>query len=891
MPQDGKKYIIIDPLTVPRHFDAAETERRLHEAWQKEDVYAYNPEAEREETFAVDTPPPTVSGSLHIGHVFSYTHTDFIVRYQRMKGKNIFYPMGWDDNGLPTERRVQNYYHVRCEPTLPYEENLKLEQATAKQRKERARLVSRQNFIELCHILTAEDEKIFMDLWQRSALSVDWNEQYATIDDTSRHTAQLSFLDLYKKGFIYCSQAPSMWDVDFGTAIAQAEIEDREEKGAYHHIAFGVEGDKESFIIATTRPELIAACVGVTAHPEDRRYQSLFGKKAITPLYQVPVPIFPSEAADPEKGTGILMVCTFGDAMDVEWWREENLELRQVMDRDGTMLHVDFSEENWKSRKPETANRFYAEIAGKSVQAARRIVVEQLKNPEGSAVPAGGQNSGPPLRKEPEEIVHPVKYFEKGSRPLEFIPTRQWFVSIMDKKELLIKKGREIKWHPDYMRIRFENWTENLQFDWCISRQRFFGVSFPVWYPVDADGRPDHEHPILAGPDQLPVDPMIDSPAGYDESMRNQPGGFTGESDVFDTWFTSSMSPQIASSWIDTPERYKKLFPMDLRPQAHEIIRTWAFYTIVKAALHEDTIPWKHAVISGFIVDPDRKKMSKSKGNVVTPMDYLDQYGVDAVRYWAAQANLGTDMAFEERQMQIGRRLVTKVFNAGKFALSQNAPVAAIDKELDRAFIDRLRGLVVQVTEYFENFEFARVISAVEDFFWHSYTDTYIELAKTRARSSEGSGSAVAGLRTGLSVLLRLMAPFLPYITEEIWSWAFAEETGARSIHRAPWPAIGELSHVKEPASGSSFETAVNALASIHKEKTLAHMSAGAEIESLTVKTSPQTAADLRMVIGDVIDGARVRAYTLEEDTDVPPGTFAVENVVFAKKDEKDRES
>jgi valyl-tRNA synthetase len=877
MPQEGKKYTTIDPRAVPKHFESTAAETRLHDKWQTDGVYAYDPAIERSDSFVIDTPPPTVSGSLHIGHVFSYAHTDFIARFQRMNGKNIFYPMGWDDNGLPTERRVQNYYHVRCEPTAPYEENLKLEQSTAKQRKGRARLVSRKNFIELCHVLTAEDERIFMDLWQRSGLSVDWNEQYATIDDTSRHTAQLSFIDLFEKGHIYCSEAPSMWDVDFGTAVAQAEIEDREEQGAYHHIAFDIEGGGDGFTIATTRPELIAACVGITAHPDDERYKPLFGKTAVTPLYHVPVPIFPSEAADPEKGTGILMVCTFGDAMDVEWWRTEKLDLRQVLGRNGRLMPVDFAGDRWKSKKPEIASQFYEEIEGKSVKAARTIVVEQLRKP--------AADGGAPLKKEPEPIVHPVKYFEKGTRPVEFIPSRQWFVRVMDKKELLIKKGQEMKWHPDYMRIRFENWTENLQFDWCISRQRFFGVSFPVWYPVTQDGSPDYDHPIIASPESLPVDPMIDTPEGYSEEQRNQPGGFTGESDIFDTWFTSSMTPQIASRWIDGSEKYKNLFPMDLRPQAHDIIRTWAFYTIVKAALHEDTIPWKNTVISGFIVDPDRKKMSKSKGNVVTPMEFLKKYSADAVRYWAAQANLGTDMAFEERQMQIGRRLVTKIYNAGKFALSQDAPVEPVTSELDKAFIEKLRALIDQATRSFEKFEFAKVISAVEDFFWHNYTDTYLELTKTRARSTDGAGSAVTGLRLGLNALLRLMAPFLPYITEEIWSWAFADETGAGSIHRAPWPTVDEYADIPEPVSELSFETAVSALAAIHKEKTLAHMSAGTEIENLIINTCPETAAVLKEVIGDVMAGARVLDYSVKENPTAEPGIFSIEDVVFVKKD------
>ena len=883
MPYKGNTYKTIDVQAIPRHFEADKAEVDWHQSWQEAGIYRYDASVPRDKTFVVDTPPPTVSGSLHIGHVFSYAHTDFVVRYQRMTGKNTYYPMGWDDNGLPTERRVQNYYHIQCDPTQPYEENLTLEPASAKERKKPARMMSRENFIEACHMLLEEDEKAFLDLWQRTGLSIDWNEQYATIDDQSRLTAQASFLDLYAKGHIYNNDAPSMWDMDFGTAVAQAEVEDREVSGAYHHIAFGVEGEETGFTIATTRPELIAACVGVTAHPDDPRYKSLFGKMAITPLYHIPVPIFPSKAADPDKGTGILMVCTFGDAMDVEWWRGEGLEMRQVLGKSGRMAPVDFTSERWPSKTPDLARRFYAEIEGKSIKAAQKIVVEQLRSPEGAATT--GASKPEPLQREPEAITHPVKYYEKGTRPVEFVPTRQWFVRVMDKKQMLLEKGRQIQWHPDYMRIRFENWTENLAFDWCISRQRFFGVSIPLWYALDQDGNPDYDNPIIADREQLPVDPMIAAPKGYSEEQRNKPGGFRGEADIFDTWFTSSMSPQITSDWVGNPERHKSLFPADLRPQAHDIIRTWAFYTIVKAALHEDTIPWHHAAVSGFIVDPDRKKMSKSRGNVVTPMEYLEQYSADGVRYWAAQANLGTDMAFEERQMKIGRRLVTKIYNAGKFVLSQEAPVGPIDYELDRAFILRLRKLIEQATESFERFEFAKVISAAEDFFWHSFTDTYLELVKGRARTAEGSASAVASLRTGLSVILRLLAPFLPYITEEVWSWAFAEETGTTSIHKAAWPSLDELSDTKAPESQKSFDVAAEALGAIHKEKTLAKMSAGAEIESMTIAAHPETHKALALVIEDVTAGARVLKFVCAENSDLEPGEYSISDLVFAKRD------
>ncbi len=881
---------IVDPAALPRHFDSATAEARLRETWEQDRVYAYDQDRGRDQTFAIDTPPPTVSGSLHIGHVFSYTHTDFIARFQRMRGRNIFYPMGWDDNGLPTERRVQNYYHITCDPSVPYDPSLTVEPASSKQRKGPATPVSRRNFIEICHKLTAEDEKAFEELWRHAGLSVDWNQTYATIDDTSRRMAQLSFLDLYSKGHIYSTEAPTMWDVDFGTAIAQAELEDRQDAGAFYKVRFGVRDSEESFAIATTRPELLSGCVGVTAHPSDKRYQHLFGKEAVTPLYHMPVPIFPSEEADPEKGTGILMVCTFGDATDVEWWRRERLPLRQVIGRNGRMQAVRFGEPGWNSLSPEAANAAYAEIEGRSIKAAKAVVAEQL---------AAGEN--PALLEEPEPITHPVKYFEKGSRPIEFVPTRQWFVRLLDKKQYLIDKGRQVAWYPAYMGKRYENWTDGLAFDWCISRQRFFGVSIPVWYRLDEHGAPDYANPILPPPESLPVDPMSDAPNGYSEEQRDKPNGFTGESDIFDTWFTSSMSPQIMSGWTDNPDRHRQLFPMDIRPQAHEIIRTWAFYTIVKAALHEDTIPWNSAVISGFIVDPDRKKMSKSKGNVVTPIEYLDRHGADGVRYWAAQANLGTDTIFDENIMKIGRRLVTKLYNAGKFVLSQDPgtadlSVSDITFELDRAFIARLRDLVRHATSAFERFEFARVISAVEDFFWHSFTDTYLELTKGRAKSDDAAGrrSAVAALRTGLSVLLRMFAPFLPYITEDVWQWAFGPDTGRPSVHRAPWPRLEELDGCAAPEHASSFQTAVTALGAIHKHKTLFQVSVGTPITELELATSGENAAVLESVWDDVCAGARVengRIVVLSEsaaasDQAGPTAEpFTVAKAVFAERE------
>jgi valyl-tRNA synthetase len=879
----GRALRTVDPASLPRHFDAAGAERRWHERWQQDGLYTWDPSRPRSESFVVDTPPPTASGSLHVGHVFSYTHTDVIVRYKRMRGFNVYYPMGWDDNGLPTERRVQNYHHIRCDPHTPYEEGLEVGEATAKVRKAPPRLVSRRNFIEICQQLTLEDEKVFKELWERIGLSVDWSLEYQTIDDHCRSTAQRSFLDLFEKGHVYTSDAPTMWDVDFQTAVAQAEVEDRERPGAYHRIEFGVEGSDERFVIATTRPELLAACVGVTAHPDDERYKPLFGQRAVTPLFHAPVPIFPSEMADPEKGTGVLMVCTFGDATDVIWWREQGLALRQIVGRNGRLQPVTFGEGVFESLAPEKANAAYAQLEGKNVKQAQAAVVELLREPAGSAT--GG---GPPLVEEPEAISHAVKFYENGDRPLELVPTRQWFCRLLDKKEALLAQGERIAWHPGFMGARYRDWTEGLSLDWCLSRQRYFGVPIPVWYPLDAEGRPDYENPIVAAAEQLPVDPVVETPPGLDESMRGQPGGFVGEEDIFDTWFTSSMTPQIGSHWQIDPERHARLFPADVRPQSHEIIRTWAFYTIAKALLHENELPWHNVLISGWVLDPDRKKMSKSKGNVTTPLPLIDKYTADAARYWAASARLGSDTAFDEGVWKIGKRLATKLFNAGKFVLSQPAEATPVTAELDRAFVARLAALVDMVTRSFEDWNYAHALQETESFFWTHFTDTYLELVKTRARDEDPAarGSAVASLRLGLSVLLRLFAPVLPYITEEVWSWIFADETGHASIHRAPWPGEADFAQVAAPAGERSFEVAVAALSAINKAKADAEVSMGREVSSLVLATNGKTADDLAAVLGDVLAAARCLSHRLVADDGVEDGAVLVREVEFAPKPE-----
>jgi valyl-tRNA synthetase len=692
---------------LPERYDPHAAEVRWREAWEEWGIHRWDPSRPREETFVVDTPPPTVSGSLHIGHVFSYTHQDLVVRYQRMRGRNIAYPIGWDDNGLPTERRVEVLLRIRPNPALPYDPDWK--PRLDKGSKDPVEEVSRRNFIEACQQVIVEDEGAFESLWRHLGLSVDWAETYATIKPHCRRLAQLSFLDLVEKGEAYQALAPTMWDVDARTAVAQAEVEDRERPGAYHDLRFGVEGG-EPFLISTTRPELLAACIAVVAHPEDERYRPLFGKTAITPVFQAPVPILAAEHADPEKGTGILMVCTFGDQMDVEFWKQSGLPLRQLIGRNGRMVAVSFGEPPFESRDPAKARAAWSQIEGLTVAQAQKTMVGILRE-DGSLID------------EPRPVRHPVRFYERGERPLEYIPTRQWFVRLLAHKSELVEQGRKIAWHPGHMQRRYENWVEGLNQDWCISRQRYSGVPFPVWYRLGEDGEPDYDDPIFAGADALPVDPMDESPPGLDPEQRNKPGGFIGDPDVMDTWATSSLTPQIMSHWRLDPERHEKLFPMDIRPQSHEIIRTWAFYTIVKAWLHDREIPWKHVLISGWILDPDRKKMAKSRGNVVTPDELLDQHSVDAIRYWASRARLGTDTALDPKVFKVGRRLSTKIFNASRFVLMQldrAGPSAyalspdEIREPVDVAFVARLRELVRRASDAFEAFDYAGALIAAE---------------------------------------------------------------------------------------------------------------------------------------------------------------------------------
>jgi valyl-tRNA synthetase len=769
-------------------------EAKWQQQWDAAGTFKFDRTKPRDRVFAIDTPPPTVSGSLHIGHVFSYTHTDVIARFQRMRGREVFYPMGWDDNGLPTERRVQNYYGVRCDPSLPFDSGFQPPPEPPKQ----PISISRPNFVELCLRLTKEDEQAFEHLWRHLGLSVDWSMTYATIDKRSQRVSQLGFLHLLKKNLAYQLEAPTLWDVDFRTAVAQAELEDREREGAYHRLRFDRQ-DGGAVEIDTTRPELLPACVALVAHPDDERYKPLFGKEVLTPLFRARVPVRAHELADPEKGSGIAMICTFGDITDVTWWRELSLPVRAVIQPNGTLRPVAWGATGWESQDAAAAQQAYDQLAGQSINKARTKVVELLRE--------SGSMIG-----EPRPIVHNVKFYEKGDRPLEILTSRQWFIKTMDFRSALVARGRDMKWHPAYMRVRFENWVNGLNGDWCVSRQRFFGVPFPLWYPIDRDGIVDYGHPIVPDESRLPIDPSTDVPDAYRADQRGQPNGFAGDPDIMDTWATSSMTPQIASGWSEDPELFRRTFPMDLRPQAHDIIRTWLFTSVLRAHLEHDSLPWLNAAISGFVTDPDRKKMSKSKGNVVTPFALLEEHGSDGVRYWAAKGGPGVDTMFDAGQMKVGRRLAIKVLNASKFILAPldessgrpeqsrgtSEPLGPVTAAVDRAMLANLADLVREVTQVLEEYEYGRAIDLVEREFW-GFCDDYLEFVKGRRYGDQGpeaAGSANSALIAALSVYLRLFAPYLPFATEEVWSW-----WKEGSVHRAAWPTDAELAPLTGGAS------------------------------------------------------------------------------------------
>jgi len=764
---------------LPDKYNAKEREKFWQNHWKNAEIFTFKNDKEKAETFVIDTPPPTVSGLLHMGHVFSYTQADFVARFQRMSGKDVFYPMGFDDNGLPTERLVEKIIGKKAGV---YEaEN------------------GHGSFVKKCREEVEEAEKEFEALFNSIALSVDWNEKYQTISPESQKISQASFVDLYRKGLVEKKFEPVFWDISDRTALAQADLVDKEVEGTMNYILFGIEGSDEKLEIMTTRPELLPACVAVMVHPEDERYKHLHGKNAITPLFGVKVKIIADDLVQLDKGTGAVMCCTFGDETDIRWWKKYNLELKVIIGKDGKIRDLEKAGIDW----------YLSEEMG--IKQFKEKIIEDLKTSLLQPTWA------PSLLTKQEKITRAVKCAERSGVPIEILVVPQWFIKVLDKKELLKEKAAECNWYPDYMKVRIDQWIDGLQWDWCISRQRFFGVKFPVWYSKRAG---EEGKILVADVDQLPCDPEVDLPKGPDGKYYTREE-VQAETDIMDTWATSSISPQLSSKGISSEiafdkTRHEKLFPADLRPQAHEIIRTWAFYTIAKAALHQNSIPWKNLMISGWCLAADKTKMSKSKGNVVTPTALIEEKGSDIVRYWASTSHLGADTAYSEEVFKIGQKLVTKLFNAAKFAsmnfdkLQENAKITEAS---DLWILARLQQTIAKATAEFEQFEYARAREAIEQFFWHDFCDNYLEICKVRSYGLEAEKlagfelnetqkaeivakqqSAIVTLKICLNTLLKLFAPFIPHICDEIYATIFVEEFAQnKSINaRGNWPKVNQ---------------------------------------------------------------------------------------------------
>ena len=770
---EGKSIINANLTPLPDKVGVDGLEDKWRAVWDEDGTYKFRNTRDRKAVYSIDTPPPTVSGSLHVGHVFSYTHTDVIARYKRMRGYDVFYPMGWDDNGLPTERRVQNYYGVRVDVSLPYDPDFQppFEGTDGKKIDAKDQVpISRKNFIELCERLTAQDEKLFEALWRKLGLSIDWSQTYHTIGQHPQRVAQKAFLRNLARGEAYQQDAPGLWDVTFQTAVAQAELESREYPGFYHKVAFRFE-DGTPIYIETTRPELLAACTSLIANPNDERYKQYFGQYVYSPLFKVKVPILAHPAAEMDKGAGIAMCCTFGDVTDVEWWRDLKLPTRPIIQRNGRIV---MDTPDWI--EDPAGREVFAETAGKTTFSARKIIVDKLRE--------SGDLDG-----EPTPTKRMTNFYEKGDKPLEIVTSRQWYLKNggTDAKlnAELIERGKELEFHPDFMRVRYENWVHGLNGDWLISRQRFFGVPFPLWYPVNASGEPDYDHPITPSEDRLPIDPTIDVPEGYDESQRDVPGGFTAEKDIMDTWATSSLTPQIVTHWAEPDEASKALFastfPMDLRPQGQDIIRTWLFSTVDRAHLENKCLPWANTTLSGWILDPDHKKMSKSKGNVVPPSSVIEPYGADTMRLAILFiAPPEKDFDWDPKAVEGANRFIKRAWRiVWQLVLSGDANVAFDKSVLDEAAMKLYRErhrTIAKCTEDFDRGQFNTAISAVMEL---------VNAASAYLNATEGADRDKALCYGVAKDIVSVLAPICPFWADELWHEALGCEGNA---YTAAWP-------------------------------------------------------------------------------------------------------
>jgi valyl-tRNA synthetase len=713
-------------MQLPKTYNPKESERKWSDYWEKEKLFEFKP---GKKIYSIDTPPPTISGTIHLGHAFSYSQAEFIARYKRMKGFNVFYPFGFDDNGLPTEKFVENKRNIK------------------------AKEIGREKFIEICLEETRKIEEEYKKIWKSLGISCDWSLFYSTINEKVRRISQLSFIELYEKGREYRKEAPTLWCPECHTAISQVELEDKELESTFNDILFETEEGKK-IVISTTRPELIPACVAIMVNPQDKRYKDLIGKKVKVPLMNYSVKVIADKRVNPLKGSGIVMNCTFGDQTDMEWWKAFNLPLRIIINENGKLN--------------EKAGKF----KGLNLMEARKAILNELKSKG--------------LLKEQKPIKHSVNVHERCSTPIEFLVTKQWFIKYLDLKQEFLSAGNKLKWFPSFMRHRYENWVKGLQWDWCISRQRFYGIPFPVWYCKKCN------ETILAEKEDLPVDPLKDSPRKKCKCGSTE---FIPEKDVMDTWATSSLTPLINANW-NGKKFNEKIFPMNLRPQGHDIITFWAFNTIVKSLLHTKKLPWKNIMISGWGLDSKGKKMSKSKGNIITPQEIIEKYSADALRYWASTINLGYDAPFKEKDVQTGQKLITKLWNASKFSLMNLEGFEKKPEKLelmDEWILHKFNETAKKMNSFYDSFEYGKAKTELELFFWNDFTDNYLEIIKDRIynekkRGKKAKNSAQFALETILLGILKGFAPIMPFITEEIYQLYYAKKEKCKSVHLSSFP-------------------------------------------------------------------------------------------------------
>ncbi len=806
-----KQCLNIILMRLPKQYDAEKIEKKWQDFWEKNNLYKFDFKSKKP-IYSIDVPPPYASaGHLHVGHALHYTQFEIIARYKRMKGFNVYFAPCFDNNGLPTEKYVEEKYNISKAKT------------------------TRAEFRRLCRKESAKVEKAYADkVFRALGHSYDWSLLYTTIAPEAQKVAQISFIDLYEKGECYRGEEPTIWCPKHQTALAQAEVEDLTRTTKLNHIYFDLVGNGK-IEIATTRPEFLPMCVGIFVHPKDKRYKKLIGKEAIVPIFKQKVKIMADEAVDIQFGSGIVMVCTFGDNTDIEWWKKHKLDLKMGLTEDGRL------------------NKIAGKFAGLKLEEAKEKIISQLKKER-------------KLIKQ-EELEQTVGSCWRCRTPVEYLITKQWFIKTLKHKKELINQGKKVKWHPAFYRKRFEDWTNNLGWDWIISRQRFYGVPIPVWYCNKC------KEVMLPDKKDLPVDPTETKPKKKCKCGSDQ---FIPEDDVFDTWMTSSMTPEIAVRWLEKPHQFKKMFPLSLRPQSHDIIRTWAFYTILKAYLHFKEIPWKDVAIGTYVLDKKGRGMHKSLGNVIWTEDLLKQYNVDTVRYWVGTATFGEDLPFQEKDLVTGKRFLTKLWNASNFAFIHLEDFKAKPKKLeitDRWVLSKMSDVIQKATKFFDNYQTGRAKRTVEEFFWF-VCDNYLEIIKDRLynpdkRGTEARKSAQYGLYEFILNVLKLIAPIVPHITEEIYSVYFAGREKNKSIHISEWPKVKKEFIDKKAEQAGDIAVAV--ISEVRKFKASKNMSLKQELKKLIIKIKDKNL--IKPVLDDLKATVHAKTISFEGKADIECGS------------------